>query len=158
MAKAVEYSPELATEICELVANSERGLRSVLQSDDRFPSPAEWWRWTQNNAQLSGQYASAKRRQIEMMAEDIVDLSMDDKMDPNDKRIRIDTRKWLLSKLMAKTYGDKLDLTSGGEALAAPSHVVDQRIQSIIMMARLRKQGVIDADAALDAKALKLLD
>ncbi|MDQ3023905.1 MAG: hypothetical protein M3R04_05925 [bacterium] len=89
------------------------------------------------------------------MAEDIVDLSNDETLDPNDKRIRIDTRKWLLSKLIPRTYGDKLDVTSDGQALAVPSHQVDARIQSIIMQAQLRK--VSDA-LPLSAEALKLLD
>ena len=83
------------------------------------------------------------------MAEDIIDISNDETLDPNDKRIRIDTRKWLLSKLLPKTYGDKLDVTSGGEALAVPSHQVDARIQSIVMQAQQR--------ALLEDEAQRLL-
>jgi hypothetical protein len=30
-------------------------------------------------------------------------------------RLRVDTRKWLLSKVLPKIYGDKLDLNHGGE-------------------------------------------
>ena len=32
-------------------------------------------------------------------------------------RLRIDTLKWTLSKMLPKVYGDKLDLTSGGEKI-----------------------------------------
>lgn len=32
-------------------------------------------------------------------------------------RLRIDTRKWMLSKMLPKVYGDKLDLTSKGEKI-----------------------------------------
>ena len=37
----------------------------------------------------------------------------DPDLDPNDKRIRVDTRKWLASKLKPKKYGDvnKVELT-----------------------------------------------
>jgi len=33
----------------------------------------------------------------------------------NRSRVRIDTRKWLLSKLAPKKYGEKLDLNVGGQ-------------------------------------------
>jgi hypothetical protein len=154
----MDYDPEIAAEVCERVANSEHGLRKVLKSDDRFPTPATWWRWTQNNAQLSGQYALAKRHQLEMMAEDIVDISLDDSLDPNDKRIRIDTKKWLLSKLVAKTYGDKLDVTSGGETLQVPSHQIDARVQSIIMQAQARRLTGQELVATLPDEAKSLLE
>lgn len=32
-------------------------------------------------------------------------------------RLRVDTRKWLMSKLAPKKYGDKVDVTTGGESL-----------------------------------------
>lgn len=72
------------------------------------------------------------------MAEDIMDISDDgsnDWMERNygDKvewitngealqrsRLRVDTRKWLMSKLAAKKYGDKLDMTTNGKDLPTP--------------------------------------
>lgn len=132
------YTDEMGERICAALAASERGIRAVLNSDPDFPSLSTFQGWMRNHASLSVLYARAKQQQLEAMAEDIVDISMDDSLDPNDKRIRIDTRKWLLSKLMSKTYGDKLDVTSGGEALAPPSHQIDARVQSIIMQAQQR--------------------
>ena len=103
-------------------------------------------------------YAQAKHQQLHAMAEDIVDISMDDSLDANDKRVRIDARKWLLAKLMPKTYGDKLDVTSGGEPLAAPAHQIDARVQSIIMQAHARKALGKEIADQLGQEALKLLD
>ena len=158
-APAWEYDEEIGKRICDALAASDRGIRSVLKANPEFPQLDTLYKWLQNSAQFSDAYAQAKRHQLEMMAEDIVDISMDDSLDPNDKRIRIDTRKWLLSKLMHKTYGDKLDVTSGGEALATPSHLIDQRVQSIIMMAKARRLGQEPmAIEGLDDNALKLLD
>ncbi len=34
-------------------------------------------------------------------------------------RLRVDTRKWMASKLAGKIYGDKVDVTSAGDKLAA---------------------------------------
>lgn len=38
----------------------------------------------------------------------------------NRSRLRVDTRKWYLSKVLPKKFGDHLDLTSDGKALPAP--------------------------------------
>lgn len=150
------YTKELGERVCLAVASSEFGLRKTLEQDAELPSMSTVLKWTEIDAQFSQAYASAKRKQIEAMAEDIVDLANDDTLEPNDKRIRIDTRKWLLSKLIPKTYGDKLDVTSGGEALAAPAHLIDQRVQSIIMQARMRRDGQL-AIEGLGEEAMNLL-
>jgi len=46
------------------------------------------------------------------MADQLVEIADDTGIDANDKRIRVDTRKWLLSKALPKIYGDKLDLNA----------------------------------------------
>ena len=78
------------------------------------------------------------------MAEDtlsIADGTADKPIAVQSAKLRIDTRRWLLSKLLPDTYGDKLDLTSKGEALQAPSHAIDARIQSIVLTAQRRQAG-----------------
>ena len=150
-----EYSDAMADQICKAVAVSKDGLRKTLEDNPELPPLGTVQAWLRKHAYLQSNYAHAKIDQLQAMAEDIVDIANDDSLDANDKRIRIDTRKWLLSKLMSKTYGDKLDVTSGGEALAVPSHQIDARIQSIIMQAQRRKD---DAYEGLDPNALKLLE
>lgn len=104
-------------------------------------------------------YAHAKRQQIEAMAEDIVDIASDETLDANERRLQVDTRKWLLSKLIPKTYGDKLDLTSDGKTLPSNSVAIDQRVQSIIAMAAARRSGSVElVTDGLDANALKMLE
>ena len=136
------YSEEMGKRICEAIACSDRGLRKTLEMDPELPIYGTVLGWLNKYASFYEAYARAKQQQLESMAEDIVDISNDDALDANDKRIRIDTRKWLLSKLIPKTYGDKIDVTSDGKALAVPTHSIDARVQSIIMQAYQRKQGV----------------
>ena len=149
------YTQELGDRICAAVAVANCGIRKLLADNPDFPSLPTVQSWLGKHAYFFSTYTHAKGDQLKAMAEDIVDIANDDSLDANDKRIRIDTRKWLLSKLMHKTYGDKLDVTSGGEALAVPSHQIDARIQSIIMQAQRRKD---DAYEGLDPSALKLLE
>lgn len=59
-------------------------------------------------------YARARAAGLDRMADDTLRIADDPELEPNDKRIRVDTRKWLLSKLAPKKYGEKLDLEHSG--------------------------------------------
>jgi hypothetical protein len=151
------YTPEIGKAICDALAAHDGGLRSLCKSRDDFPEPNTIYTWRSRFPDFDDQFAHARQKQLQMMAEDIVDISQDETLDPQARRLMVDTRKWLLSKLMHRTYGDKLDVTSGGETLnTSNAMLVDQRVQSIIMQAQARR-----ADhelPELDANALKLLD
>lgn len=69
---------------------------------------------------IADQYARAREILIDGFEDDIVELS--DVKDPNsvtvepaDRRTAIDAKKWLLSKLHAKKYGDKMETTLKGD-------------------------------------------
>jgi hypothetical protein len=158
MARPSSYTPEIGARICEAVASSQDGLRKTLENDPELPELRTVQRWQQNNAQFCQMFALAKQQQLHNMAEDIVDISRDDSLEPNDKRIRVDTLKWLLSKLIPRTYGDKLDVTSGGETLQVPSHQIDARVQSIIMQAQARRLTGQELVATLPDEAKSLLE
>ncbi len=153
------YTEEMGARICEAISVSKQGLRKTLEDDPALPSIGTVLSWRSDIASFSALYARAKQKQIEHMAEDIIDLSNDDTLDPADKRIRVDTLKWLLSKLIPKTYGDKLDLTTGGEAMTVPAHQIDARVSSILMQAAARRQArpMIDV-TGLGDEAMKLLE
>lgn len=44
----------------------------------------------------------------------MLDIADNGEGDPKRDRLRVDTRKWLASKLKPKKYGDKVDLTHSG--------------------------------------------
>lgn len=155
MGRPEVYSEELADRICAAVAQANCGLRKLLADEPDFPSLPTVQSWMTKHAYFFNAYTHAKGDQLRAMAEDIVDIAADEDIDVNARRLMVDTRKWLLAKLIPRTFGDKLDVTSGGEALAVPSHQVDARIQSIIMQAQRRK--LVDIEG-LDDNALKLLE
>jgi len=127
-----QYDPEIAADICSLIATSSLSLEKVLASDERFPTHPTFYRWMIHNPELRTEYARAKTEQLEILADEIAAIA--DETQPSEivtikadgsrevkivdatehRRLRIDTRKWLLSKLKPKTYGDKLDLNHGG--------------------------------------------
>lgn len=68
-------------------------------------------RWEEDQLELA--VSKADRARIEQVAN-----GMRSQVVQRDK-MRLDARKWLTSKIAPKLYGDKLDLTSGGEKLAS---------------------------------------
>lgn len=45
---------------------------------------------------------------MEMWADEIIQTANDELLEPNDRRVKIDTKKWLMSKIAFRRYGDKL--------------------------------------------------
>ncbi len=76
--------------------------------------------WMGDNQQFDDAYARARSMYLEQLADEILELS-DEKIPFNDKgstdhglvqqrKNQVDARKWLLSKLKPKKYGDRLTL------------------------------------------------
>jgi len=95
--------------------------------------------WLNDDAKLAAEYARAREELIERMAQEVLDLSDSDVgMLPDGKKdwaavqkhkLQVDTRKWLLSKLAPKKYGDKIEVSGD------PSNPLVQRIERVIVKA-----------------------
>lgn len=116
------YTPEIAKEICERLAKGE-SLQDICK-DKHMPAASTVCLWNIDNLHgFSEQYARARRSQAELMANEILKIADDTSKDefgelgiPNNvsvqrHRLMVDTRKWYLSKVLPKVYGDKLALT-----------------------------------------------
>jgi hypothetical protein len=81
-------------------------------------------RWKDASPEFAEQYARARTIGYELEFEDLDDIASE--VPPTTaagatdtgfvawQRVRIDTKKWSLSKKLPKKYGDKLDLNHGG--------------------------------------------
>src|SRR4051794_1080250 len=67
----------------------------------KIPNRDEWF---------SAAYARARRLQVESWSDELLQIADDPRPEPNDRRIRLDTRKWLMSKLHPARYGDKVQM------------------------------------------------
>lgn len=105
VANGMEFNDDLASAICERLADGE-SLRSICRGDD-MPNKATVFRWLAANKSFSDQYARAMEARADSHADDLVDIADDPTIDANDKRVRIDARKWVAAKLRPKVYGDK---------------------------------------------------
>ena len=111
--RPTDYSLELTAAICERLAVGE-SLRSICR-DDEMPSMASIFLWLSKHPEFSEQYAHAREAQAESHADRIVEIADDDTIDPNHKRIMVDARKWVASKLKPKRYGDKAEVEHKGD-------------------------------------------
>lgn len=113
------YSLELCIEICKRVSHGEN-IKTVLESDERFPHFSTFCDWKREKAELSDLYARARENKAEMVDSEMDRIMADlesGKINPNAARVLIDTLKWKASKYYPKMYGDKLDVTSDGQPI-----------------------------------------
>lgn len=118
------YTEELAAAICARLA-AEESLRSIC-ADPAMPSCSTVMRWLESNAHAGfrEQYAHSREVGLESQADKILEIAdqplprlSDGRIDGGLvqlRRLQVDARKWILSKQLAKKYGDKLDLAHGG--------------------------------------------
>ena len=124
---------QVETIFSEIIKQISKGksLRSVLRQTD-MPSSQTFYIWIDEDHEKSKQYARACSDRADVIFEDmfyIADATEDDIiMDENGKlitnhnviqrdRLRVDTRKWALSKMNPKKYGDKVDVTTDGDKI-----------------------------------------
>lgn len=141
MARPSDYTEHLADTICDRLAEGE-SLRAICR-DEQLPSTTTVKRWLRKHEAFRAQYAQAREDQAEHFLDEILLIADDNSRDtveieiaPGVKalqvdhdviqrsKLRVDTRKWAMSKLAPKKYGDRLDLTSGGEKLAPQFYVL----------------------------------
>jgi len=107
------YSEELTAKICERIAQGE-SLHKIC-AEDGMPAMSSIFLWLTKHPEFSERYAHAREAQAEAHADRIVEIADDTEIDPNHKRIMVDARKWIASKLKPKRYGDKAEVEHKGE-------------------------------------------
>jgi len=108
-----KYSEAVASAICERIAMGE-SLVKICQ-DKKMPGYQTVRGWIARRGEFSDRYARAKEDGAEYEAQRILDIADDPDIDPQHKRIMVDARKWIASKLKPKIYGDKVDLNHSGD-------------------------------------------
>lgn len=149
-----KYSQPIADKLCEELVEG-RSLRRICLDDD-MPAASTIFKWLKQNEDFAEQYARAREAQADTLADEIVDIADDgsnDYMGEDEKyngdavarsRLRVEARKWVAAKLKPKKYGEKLDLTSGGDKL--PSSSVDVSGLSEAALRELAALGVKDGE------------
>ncbi len=139
-----QYTPELAADICERLSTGQ-SLREISRCSG-MPSASTIAGWATNSTlfpEFGELYAHARGVWLTVLADEILEISDDASNDFMSRqhaggedervldaehvqrsRLRVDSRKWLLSKLKPGVYGDKISQEiSGPDGAAIPTRV-----------------------------------
>lgn len=103
MTYSQEDREQMMAEVLRLMESGE-SLRGACRHVD--VPVTTMYRWL--DEQASEQYARARDALLDYHAEEILKIVDDKTLEPNDKRVRLDARKWLSCKLMPRRFGDKV--------------------------------------------------
>jgi hypothetical protein len=123
-----KYTPELAREICKQLVQG-KSLKKICAAEG-MPYDSTVRDWIIDDREgFHAQYMRAIQARAITWGEEILEVaddgSNDTFKDPNTgqervnaevvarSRLRVDTRKWLLSKMLPKIYADKIDVNHG---------------------------------------------
>ena len=112
--------------ICQAVLQGMRNGLSAFKSCQEAGVPQSTFnRWVDADAKLAEDYAHAREDLIERIANEVMELADSDVPGTGDgkrdwqaiqqRKLQVDSRKWLLSKLAPKKYGDRLELAGDKE-------------------------------------------
>lgn len=113
MGRKSTFDQATADQLCMRLTEGE-SVRSVCE-DSEFPSLGTVMQWASDNESFAAQYARARDIGWRVFAERLHDTSRDMTIPADHKRIMVDTDKWMLSKMLPKIYGDRLDLNHSGK-------------------------------------------
>ena len=120
MAYTPKQKQKIFENICKMIANGS-SLRTAL-NELNLIDVTTFFRWIRESESFSNQYARATTERADLMFEEMLDIADEppkttetkfgsaiDNGDIQNKRVRIDTRKWALSKMNPKKYGQISD-------------------------------------------------
>jgi hypothetical protein len=132
--------------IAHVLAETATGrfISRILAEDEDMPGHTTWWKWVFEDEKLSEKVVQARAHGVEAMLDECGEIADDgtndfvkkpkkDEGDPDEyafdkehvqrSKLRVETRIKLAQMLKPKTYGPKLDLTSGGDKIALSAEV-----------------------------------
>ena len=123
--RPTKYDKDIAEKICSKIA-SGKSVRSIVK-DKKMPSSSTIFRWLldEEKKEFWEQYEKARNIQAELIFEELIEIADNPeegvevwtedgriKIKKGDmlghRRLKVDTRKWYLSKVLPKKFGDKI--------------------------------------------------
>jgi hypothetical protein len=118
------FNQAIADAVCDFLQDGQ-SLRAACDAVGTTHSTII--HWTKENPAFLNQYTRAREVGYRLLADEIIDIADEKEVqvryDGEDttldlsatavarNRLRVDTRKWMLSKMLPKIYGDKLELS-----------------------------------------------
>lgn len=103
-----------------------KGLPDILKNNkdytNRLPSAVTFFNWMRDTPQLNVVYRYAREVQSHTLFDELLTIAKgtgnaDTVVQVQRDRLITDTMKFYIAKVLPKVYGEKIDVTSGGEAI-----------------------------------------
>ena len=104
--------------LCEQIATTTESLSGIVgklqKRDKRFPCVTTIYGWIRDDPEFADLYSKAKSDQSDILVDQMLEIA-DSELDEDSNagvqraRLRVETRKWIASKLKPKLYGDRGD-------------------------------------------------
>ena len=123
--KAPGYKDQIFEEILERYCNEDNDLVSIIQSDSRFPSFISFYKWIDKNPEYRTAYEDTQKLKAHYLFTKLLTVSegraaegsKDTLTAVSRDRLICDTIKFAIAKVLPKTYGERIDITSDGKPL-----------------------------------------
>lgn len=134
--RPTDYDQDIALKICSLISTSCMSIRSICKPKD-MPVPSTIYVWINKHPEFKEQYARAKEDQATYMAEELIEINSrptTNMVEVQKQRLESDNLKWLMSKILPKKFGDKLEVKSDNlnRNVNSNTTVSNEEAQSII--------------------------
>ena len=133
------YNREVCIRLCQEISTTTRSLKLICEQNSTFPKPTTIYRWLSEYEEFREMYAKAKDDQVQLMADQLLEISDTPQLGEivtvagtgkkrkrerktadmiEHRRLQVETRKWLLSKLRPRQYGERIEVDSTSNPLA----------------------------------------
>ena len=122
MGQHILRTSENSERICEIIA-AGGSLREVARVMGLTEAAIR--KWAKDDKEFGEHYSKAMVDRWEKMADELVELADADCTGPDgradnalvqQRRLQVDTRKWILSKMLPRRFGDKVEITGDADA------------------------------------------
>lgn len=126
MGRPSTYTPDMGERICALIAQGKS--KRQIEGMEGFPARETIDVWVLRHEDFAGQYARACEARAEGFAEELVEIADRADLPADQKRVMVDTRKWVASRILPKQYGEKAEVTHRGSIGSAPAELTREQI------------------------------
>lgn len=143
--------PAIVAKVCARLEQGEALYRACVAEGTTNPT---FLRWMAEDAALADKYTRAREIGLHLMAQQIIDISDEQEVEARHQgeevrldlsatavarnRLRVDARKWLLSKMLPRVYGEKIAI-GGADDLppikTMPDEALDAKIAELMAKA-----------------------
>jgi hypothetical protein len=133
-------TPEMEEIILEKLAEGS-ALNAICGTDEIPVAESTVRKRAVEDQEFGARYARARSVGYDCRAERAVENAKEEaKHDANAARLAFDAERWYLGKMKPQTYGDKIDLTSGGEKIAPPTSSLAIQVAALLHSVQERAQ------------------